>query len=111
MDDDIPHDGMKKMDKKERSLEELVKIHEKVIGKDTIIFTRKTSKWCRLPYPGKRTRLVSKEKLAKPYHATGCPNAGKSKNCPPSCRYRDLFHRRPMPEEPRHRGKKMVCAR
>jgi predicted metal-binding protein len=52
----------------------LVTIREMVIPRETVIFTRKTRKWCRLPYPG---------------HRSGCPNVGKSDTCPLACGYRE----------------------
>lgn len=44
----------------------LIKI--KKIDKDTVIFTPKTSFWCKLPYPS---------------HKDGCPNYDKNPLCPP----------------------------
>ena len=44
------------------------------IKPETISFTKKTRKWCQLPYPD---------------HPNGCPNYGKNPSCPPDAEYMD----------------------
>jgi hypothetical protein len=49
------------------NFEKLVVVREKRIDPSTLLFTEKTRKWCRLPYPG---------------HRDGCPNHCQACNTP-----------------------------
>jgi len=51
---------------------DLTKIHVKKIEKNTIIFTEKTRKWCKLPYKNNKK---------------GCPNYNTNDLCPPKSKY------------------------
>ncbi|MBD3216132.1 MAG: hypothetical protein GF311_26195 [Candidatus Lokiarchaeota archaeon] len=53
-------------------IRELLKIHIKKVSENTIIFSKKTRLWCRLPYPD---------------HPKGCPNYNKNRLCPPKIKY------------------------
>jgi len=55
-------------------IDELIEIDYLKTNKETIIFTRKTRKWCQLPYPN---------------HPNGCPNYNKNPLCPPYALYLD----------------------
>jgi len=54
------------------NIRNLVKIKDKIIDGNSIVFTKKTRLWCQLPYPG---------------HSGGCPNYNKCKLCPPYSPY------------------------
>ncbi len=53
-------------------IKNFVKIKYLRISKTTIIFTKKTRIWCRLPYPN---------------HPKGCPNFNKNPLCPPKAEF------------------------
>ena len=55
---------------------ELATTKQKYISRESIVITKKTEKWCQLPYPG---------------HKKGCPNYMKSKTCPPNVTYIGKF--------------------
>ena len=60
-------------------IENLVNVKLKKIPENTIIFTRKTQKWCILPYPN---------------HPNGCPNHNKNPLCPPTAEFLEETVRR-----------------
>lgn len=53
-------------------ISDFVNIYVKQVYPNSIIFTRKTWGWCRMPYQD---------------HPRGCPNFGKNPNCPPNSKY------------------------
>lgn len=53
-------------------ISDFVTISVKKIPPESIVFTRKTWGYCRMPYPD---------------HPNGCPNFGKNPNCPPNSKY------------------------